>query len=306
MADKKQENCISPAAADALIAAHDGDTALLALYLARHPGADDETAAAVLCRTRAEIANAREKLGRILRSEGEREKDKPFYPTDEPIEYEGKEIVDAFEKDRAFQPILGELTRILGATPSRAYLNALVDIYDHLGMPPEVIMVLLNYCSDEIRRRFGSERRPSPRQISEEAYAWANREILTLEMADEYITAAAKRREDKVRIAALMGIRGRELSRTESKYLESWVEMGFDDEAIAAALDRTLTNTGALKWPYMNGILKNWHAKGLHDAASIEEAEGKRRESRRKNDPAENVDLGELERIRRKVSGDKT
>jgi len=292
MADKKGENCISPAAADALIAAHDGDAALLALYLTRHPGADDETAAAVLCRTRAEIANAREKLGRILRTETA---DRPFYPTDEPFEYEGKEIARTFADNGAFQPILGELTRILGATPSRAYLNTLVDIYDHLGMPPEVIMVLLNYCNDEVRRRFGSERRPSPRFLSEEAYRWANREILTLELADEYIAQSEKRREDKTRLALLMGIRGRELSRTETKYLESWIEMGFEDEAIAAAFDRTLTNTGSLKWPYMNGILKNWHAKGLHDAASIEAAEGRRQTPAGRTDPKkedEDEDIG--------------
>ena len=36
MADKKQENCISPAAADALIAAHDGDTALLAAFCEKY------------------------------------------------------------------------------------------------------------------------------------------------------------------------------------------------------------------------------------------------------------------------------
>ena len=277
MAEKKGENCISPAAADALIAAHDGDMALLALYLARHPGADDEQAAAALCRTRAAIADAREKLGRILQSAPAEKKGEKFYPSDEPVDYPTPEIVGAFEKNEAFRPILDELTRILGAVPSRAYLNTLVDIYDHLGMPPEVIMVLLNYCSDEIRRRWGSERRPSPRQITEEAYRWANREILTLELADEYIAANAKRREDKSRLAALMGIRGRELTRSEEKYLESWIEMGFDDEAIEAAFDRTLTSIGMLKWPYMNGILKNWHAKGLHDGASIEEAEGKRR-----------------------------
>ena len=125
MADKKDENCISPAAADALIAAHDGDTALLALYLARHPGADDETAAAVLCRTRAEIANAREKLGRILRAEKPAQTDKPFYPTDEPVEYPVKDIVRTFEGDNAFQPIMDELTRILGTTPE--YLRGETD-----------------------------------------------------------------------------------------------------------------------------------------------------------------------------------
>lgn len=305
MAEKKGENCISPAAADALIAAHDGDVALLALYLARHPGADDEQAAAVLCRTRAAIADAREKLGRLLQTEHTREPGEKFYPTDEPVEYPSREIVGTFERDGAFQPILAELTRILGTTPSRAYLNTLVDIYDHLGMPPEVIMVLLNYCDAEARRRWGSERRPSPRFISEEAYRWANREILTLELADEYITADEKRREDKNRLAALLSIRGRELSRTESKYLESWIEMGFDDEAIEAALDRTLTNIGTLKWPYMNGILKNWHAKGLHDGAAIEAAEGRRREQGRGNGTPGEVDPDELERIRRKVSGEK-
>ena len=59
MADKKRENLISAETADALIAAHDGDVALYCLYAARHPGEDDETAAAVLCRTRSEIAAAR-------------------------------------------------------------------------------------------------------------------------------------------------------------------------------------------------------------------------------------------------------
>ena len=81
--------------------------------------------------------------------------------------------------------------------------------------------------------------------------------------------------------------------------------MGFDDEAIEAALDRTLTNIGTLKWPYMNGILKNWHAKGLHDAAAIEAAEGRRREQGRGNGTPGEVDPDELERIRRKVSGEK-
>ena len=63
MAERETEKIISAADADRLIAAHDAETALLALYLARSPGADDETAAAVLCRTRAEIASARE-IGR--------------------------------------------------------------------------------------------------------------------------------------------------------------------------------------------------------------------------------------------------
>ncbi len=278
MADKERENPISAETADALIAAHDSEAALYCLYISRHPDADDETAAAVLCRTRAEIAAAREKLGRILRDLPGKGRIVPPPPADEPVDRDADEIVRTF-KEKSFEPVLAELTRILGAAPSRAYLNTLVDIYDRLGMPPELIMVLLNYCDEEARRLWGSGRRPSAKFISEEAYRWANREILTLELAEEYITRREKQREDKNRILALLGVRGREPSPSESKYMEAWLEMGFSDEAIAAAYDRTLKNTGALKWPYLNGILKKWHAAGLHELGQIEAAEGSRRKS---------------------------
>ena len=278
MPDRETDKLISPAAADALIAAHDGDVALYCLYAARHPEADAETAAAVLCRTRAEIDAAREKLQRLLKSApGRRAEPEQLVPAEESVQYPVRDIVDSFRNDSGFSPLVDELGRIIGTVPSRAYLNALVDMYDHLGMPPEVIMLLLHYCDGESRRRWGSSRRPTPRYLTEEAYRWANREILTLELAEDYIREMARRREDKVRLAELLGIRGRELSQTESKYVETWAEMGFDDEAILMALDKTLTNTGALKWRYMNGILEKWHAKGLHSVAAIEEAEGKHR-----------------------------
>ena len=278
MADKERKNLISAETADALIAAHDGDMALCALYLARHPGADDETVAAVLCRTRGEIAAAREKLGRILKTEKAGGAKAAFYPEEEPVLYDKQELVKA-GKESAFGALSDELARILGTIPSQAYLNVLLDAYDHLGMPPEVIMQLLHFCDEEARRLWGSGRRPSAKFISEEAYRWANREILTLELAEEYITRREKQREDKNRILALLGVRGREPSPSESKYLEAWLEMGFSDEAIAAAYDRTLKNTGALKWPYLNGILKKWHAAGLHELGQIEAAEGSRRKS---------------------------
>ena len=57
--------------ADALIAAHDGDVALLYIYLRRRGGDDLERAARELCRTMGEIRAAREKLQRMgLLTEG--------------------------------------------------------------------------------------------------------------------------------------------------------------------------------------------------------------------------------------------
>ena len=52
--------------------------------------------------------------------------------------------------------------------------------------------------------------------------------------------------------------------------------MGFTEDAITLAYERTVYNTGSFKWPYMNAILKRWHAAGLHDRRAVEEKEGAR------------------------------
>ena len=304
MADKETEKLISAQTADRLIAAHDGDMALYCLYAARHPGADDETAAAVLCRTRAEIAAAREKLGRILRAENGESAGRSLYPEEEPVQYPKEEIVRTAERESAFRELCDELGRVLGTIPSQAYLNVLHDAYDHLGMPTEVIMQLLHFCDEETRRRWGASRRPSAKLISEEAYRWARSEILTLELAEEYIAKCEKRRGDRGRIAALLGIRGRELYKKEAEYIDAWLEMGFTDEALELALERTVLNTREFKWPYMNGILRNWHAAGLHDAEAIEASEGKRRGAADAAAvPVSETDQKELERILNKLKG---
>ena len=132
-------------------------------------------------------------------------------------------------------------------------------------------MELLHYCM------FISENRlPSMRYIEKEAYSWANREILTLEQAEEYISRSKQRREDTMKMAQALGIRGRQLSPTEKKYISAWLDMGFVQDVILLAFDRTVTNTGGLKWSYMNKILSNWKEKGLYSVEEIEEKDGRR------------------------------
>ena len=71
------------------------------------------------------------------------------------------------------------------------------------------------------------------------------------------------------RLLQLLQIRGRNLTAAEERYAQSWLDMGFEDEAIALAYERTCINTGTLKWPYMNSILTRWHESGLHTADQI-------------------------------------
>ena len=65
MQDSTTEKTISARALDKLLAAHDGDVALLYLYWLKSDSQDPEQAAAALCRTMREIGAAEEKLRRM-------------------------------------------------------------------------------------------------------------------------------------------------------------------------------------------------------------------------------------------------
>ncbi len=258
--------------AEALIAAHDGDVALLFLYLRSGGTADMEAAARALCRTRAEISAAQEKLSRLGLADAAAPAEPRPLPAEELPEYTAQDIAERTRNDNTFSSIVSEAQRVLGRVLSSSDLKKLFGIYDYLALPPEVIMMLLHYCVSSS----ASGNPPTMRRIEKEAYAWANREILTLEQAEEYISSSRRRHERLYQLGQLLGISGRPLSPTESKYLTAWLDMGFGDDLIEIAYDRTVTNTGGLKWSYMNGILKSWHEKGLLTPADVRDRDTRR------------------------------
>ncbi len=289
--------------ADALIAAHDGDVALLYIYLCRRGDGDMEQAARELCRTMNEISAAREKLqrmGLIPGQEGSAALPGPDIrpaPAEELPEYETEDLVRRSREDAGFSAIVAEAQKVLGHVLSSSDLKRLFGIYDYLALPPEVILMLLNHCV------FISQgRRPSMRFIEKEAFAWANREIMSLEQAEEYIRSSRQRREDVSRLKESLGIRGRELTATEQKYISSWLDMGFGEDCIGIAYDRTVTNTGSLKWSYMNKILLSWHEKNIHSGSEVEEKDGRRKAAPRQEKAQDKpIDMDALRAIVEKM-----
>ncbi len=262
-----------------IIAAHDGDVALLWLCLRRDPGATLEDAARLLCRTKAQMDEALEKLQRMGLAEKPPApvKEQPAQgiklpPADETPPYTVRDIAARSRSDPRFADLVTEAQRALGHVLNTNDIKILFSLYDYLALPPEVIMMLLNYCVG----LYPTGSPPSMRQIEKEGYVWANQEILTIEQAEEYIAESAKRREKLNQAAKTLGITDRKLSPSEKEYITSWLEMGFDDELLAIALDRTIIKTGGRKWKYMNSILKSWHEKGLHTPADVRDKDARR------------------------------
>lgn len=278
MTDKEPALPLPIGAADRLIAAHDGDVALLYLYILRRGGPDAEAAAGALCRTVREIEAALEKLRRmgLLDQAPAPDPEQKLPPGDALPEYTAVDLTRFAAEDPGLQTIFVEAAQVFGRKLSPADMNMLAGLYKHLGLPAEVLLLLLNYCAERAEaRRPGSV--PSPRSVEKEGYDWANREILTVEQADEYILFRSRQRALTGQVREVLGIRGRELSKTEREYVERWLSMGFSPEAVAVAYDRTLVKLGRLHWAYMDKIFQSWHAKGLHSPAEIEAGDARRR-----------------------------
>ena len=137
-----------------------------------------------------------------------------------------------------------------------------------------MVTMLVCYCKERARER-GSLRNPSLRSIEKEAYAWAEKGIDTLEEAAAYIQTQNARNCRIHRLMDLLQIRGRRLTAAEERYANNWMELGFQEDAISLAYEKTCVNTGGLNWAYMNSILQRWHEKGLHDLASIQAGDQK-------------------------------
>ena len=299
-------------AADRLIAAHDGDVALLYIYVCRSGCRDLEKAAGALCRTLQELRAAQEKLQRmgLWEEDGRAAHSTPesVYapPADELPQYTAQEITRLAAATPGFEDIRREATKIKGKQLSSNELRVLIGLGDYLSLPPEVVLELLHYCAEKAEaQRPGS--RPGFRMIEQEGFHWANLEILSFEQAEEYIRKQRDRSSALGRIQALLGLQGRALTAPERKHILAWLDMGFADDAVQLAYERTVYNTGALKWAYLDTILQRWHEAGLHDRKAVEAKEGvrgpsKRNAGRGEKKPEEPVDVSELENFLRNLS----
>ena len=147
--------------------------------------------------------------------------------------------------------------QILGKQLARHDMSRLLGIYNHLGLSAEVIYVLLHYCAELYRGPEGAERR-------------ANRSIHTPEEAEAYVEAQKALHSSFGQIKNALEIYDRKLISSEEAYFSSWLQMGFEVDAIRLAYERTVRNTGKRALPYMNTILSRWHESGLHTAEAIE------------------------------------
>lgn len=202
--------------------------------------------------------------------------DLPPEPAEERPDYRQADIAGCLEENGEFRRLTAEVERKLGRKLTVPDVGVLLGLNDYLGLPADVIYLLVCHCAERVQRRYGPGRRPGMKQIEREGYAWARRGIDSQAAAAEYLKNYARRQERVPQYMRVLGLGERIPSASEEKYLTAWQEMGFPPETVALAYDKTVLKCHELKWPYLNGILKRWHEAGLHTPEEAEAGDGRR------------------------------
>ena len=209
-------------------------------------------------------------------------------PAEQPPQYTQEDVMRRMEGDEAFAQLLREVERRLGPL-STASLKILLELNEYLGLPCDVIYLLVNDCIACKEARFGAGRRPTMREIEKEGYAWARRELFSVQAVDEYLKKEQRRRRLYPDYMAALQMPARTPSPGEEKYIKSWLEMGFPPETVAIAYDKTVLKCHEFKWPYCNGILTKWHEKDLHTPQEVQSETAATGQAAEKKTPGKNA-----------------
>jgi len=186
--------------------------------------------------------------------------------------------------------LLQESQSVLGKTLNFVATETITALYSYYGMKPDIILMVLQYCA-------GMGKTGMP-YIEKVASSWYEKEIETHEQAEAEIRRLKQAASDESRIKSAFGIYDRNLVPSEKKFIQTWInDYGFDVPMIVLAFERAVEVKGKLSFSYINGILKNWHTKGIRtpgDALSDSKKPPDKQKAA-KQAKESSYDLGELE-----------
>ncbi len=175
-------------------------------------------------------------------------------------------------RDGDLAELIGDIAELVGRpTLSTQETKCVVAVYEQLRLPKEYILTLAQFLSEKGVL--------SPKRLSDEASRLVGRGVDNMELLEKYIEDTARHSGEEWELRKLLGIWGRNLSKTEEKYFKLWmVEYGYSIDIIGEAYDIAVLNTGKVALPYMNKLLSAWSAAGLRTVEDIARERERERE----------------------------
>jgi len=186
----------------------------------------------------------------------------PYIP---PV-YSTEDISHFYETDEKFKFLIDFAQKSYCKTFNKFDVDILLEIYDWLKLPVEVICILIKYLTVTKNNR-------NMKYLEQIAISWKELNIDTVEKAEEYINS----QEDKTKIKRLvlqnLGVYNRAPTKIEDEIMNTWInDWKFSPDVILYACNFT-KNVNNPTVNYVNGILKKWYEQGLKDIESIQQHE---------------------------------
>ncbi len=180
-----------------------------------------------------------------------------------------EQIVARGNESEEIRFLFNEAQMRMGKTIGHDGQAVLLMMHDAYGLPVEVIVTIIEYCV--------SVGKTSTSYIAKIGKDWGEREIDTLEKADEVICELKASDEMWGEFKIRTGVSTPRPTSAQMKYLNRWKnEYGFSMDMIFLAYEETANNIQKMSFPYMDKILKNWFENGLRTPSDVARAKQER------------------------------
>lgn len=169
--------------------------------------------------------------------------------------------------DEELKILVGEAQTALGKVLSNSDISTLLMLKDTCGLPLDVIIMLIQYCI--------SIDKGNMRAIEKIGIGWADEGIDTLEAADDKIRRVKQMNKNFSIVSSAFGLKNvGSPTKKQLEYSEKWVgEWKFSPEMLREAYERCVDSKGAMKFSYIDGILKRWNSNGIRNKKELEKFE---------------------------------
>lgn len=189
-------------------------------------------------------------------------------------------VASRISQDKELADLLNDIEFTLGKMLSSSDKATVVMMKETLGLPCEVIIMLVNYCA--------SSGKANMRAIEKMAAGWSDKGIFTIEEADMMIKHLELSNNAWQKVSRIFGIKNIGLpTDAQLSYADMWCnEWKFSDDMLLEAYTRCVNTKGEYNIRYINGILKKWYNDKIFnlDDLSVTDAKTKDKKKNEKID----------------------
>lgn len=160
--------------------------------------------------------------------------------------------------------LMNEIQSALQKPLSSGDICTIYMLFDTYGLPPEIILMLVQYCVSMDKRNMSF--------IEKEGIIWSNDGIITIEQAEVKITELKNRYSAWGIVSTTFGIKtAGSPTKVQLDFANCWLyEWKFNTDMLREAYERCVNQKSICDLKYINGILKRWNASGIHTIADLQ------------------------------------